>query len=103
MCTCVFACSLGSITLLGLPWSCILKTDILCWPACRFWADQFLAGYNGYSGSDEPSIGLDYDGRIFQSLHLNRECGRGCWGMNTTTGLFQVLQTVVHFLISTCA
>ena len=58
---------------------------------CRFWQDQFLAGYNKYlAADDEPTIGIDYDGRLFQMVGSAPGCGMNCWGMNTTTGYLQV-------------
>ena len=57
---------------------------------CRFWRNQFLAVYNSFPGSDEPSIGINYDGRLFQVLGPDNRCGGGCWGMKTTIGYIQV-------------
>ena len=39
-------------------------------------------------------MGIDYDGRLFQVLRGGGdqpECGKGCWGVNTTTGYVQVI------------
>ena len=61
-------------------------------PLCRrFWQDQFLAGYNKFPGGDEPTIGIDYNGRLFQVLGNDQRCGYGCWGMNTSTGFIEVM------------
>ena len=64
------------------------KAALAC---CRFWTDQFLAGYNSLPGSNEPTIGIDYDGRLFQVLGDGPNCGWNCWGMDTTTGFIQVI------------
>ena len=59
----------------------------------RFWQDQFLAGYHTHdTGGDDPTIGIDYEGRVFQILGglPGTPAGIGCWGTNTTTGYVQV-------------
>ena len=60
-------------------------------PHRRFWQDHFLAGYYSYGESSDPTIGIDYAGRIFQILggKVGTLFGYGCWGTNTTTGYVQ--------------
>ena len=59
----------------------------------RVWQDHFLAGhYSHDDSSDDPTVGIDYEGRIFQILggKPGTPFGFGCWGTNTTTGYVQV-------------
>ena len=58
----------------------------------RFWQDQFLARQYSHDGGGEPTVGIDYDGRVFQVLggQPGTPFGIGCWGTNTSTGYVQV-------------
>lgn len=50
----------------------------------RFWTDMFLAQLHkhGAHQGEEPTLGLDYEGRVFQMF---RNFDKGCWSMDLKT------------------
>lgn len=53
----------------------------------RFWTDIFLQQVHktGAYRGDEPTIGLDYDGKVFQMFRAAPVSDKGCWTMDLKT------------------
>mmetsp|Transcript_18874 Transcript_18874/g.57041 ORF Transcript_18874/g.57041 Transcript_18874/m.57041 type:complete len:204 (+) Transcript_18874:1174-1785(+) len=53
----------------------------------RFWTDIFLSQVHktGAYRGDEPTVGLDYDGKVFQMFRAVPVSDKGCWSMDLKT------------------